>query len=176
MTKTVIAAAPPGLVLAVHVSTFGFGWVLFETPRRVVSWALVRERAGHDAKLLQSFKRLIERYEPAVLAVEAFEDGESRRRPRIQKLYRAMIGEANAAQIGTRVFDRDVIRAAFVHFGAQTRGEIARVIADRIDSFGHRLPGNREVWNTLDPRQSLFDAAAIAVTYFVAMGELDPWD
>lgn len=176
MTKTNVATARYfGLTLAVHPCTFGFGWVLFENPQTPVAWAIVRQRAGHERKLLNSFKRLIARYEPATVVLEAFHEGESLRRPRIRRLCNDMLTATRAAKIDTRIFDRDMIRHAFAKFGAQTRGEIARVIAQRIDSFGHRLPTSREVWNTLDPRQCLFDAAAVALTYFVQMGELDPW-
>ena len=176
MTKTALGFATPGLVLGVHINTFGFGWVLFEAPQKLVGWGMVRERAGRDVKLTDSFKRLIDRYEPGVLVFETFEDGESLRRPRIQALYRTFLAEAKTLKVQACVFDRDAIRHAFTKFGAQTRGEIARVIADRIESFGHRQPGAREVWNTLDPHQCLFDAAALVVTYFAAMGELDPLD
>lgn len=174
MTKTAVATANyTGLVLAVHPTLHGFGWVLFENTANPVAWAIVRNKHTHHERLLASFRRLLAHYEPAVLVLEVFDSGESRRSARIQSLCRAMLREAEVRKIERRVFERETIRAAFARFGAMTRSEIASVIAQRVDSFAHRLPPRRRIWNSQDARQSLFDAAALAVTYYAAMDDFD---
>ena len=162
-----------GLVLAVHPTTRGFGWVLFENPNTPVAWSIVHARAGRDHHLITRFERLLDRYEPAVLVLEAFENGASRRNARIQQLYRTMMHEATARAIDTPIFDRETVGMAFAKSGATTRGEIARVIAEHIEAFSHRLPPKRKLGNSDDARQSLFDAAALALTYFAYRGDLD---
>jgi len=172
MTKTAVAPANyTGLVLAVHPTQRGFGWVLFENPASPVAWAIVHARAGRQERLIASFRRLLRHYEPSILVLEAFDHGESRRSGHVRAFCRAMLREAERVHIERRVFERDNVRSAFARFGAMTRSEIAQVIAQRVDSFAHRLPPSRRVWNAQDTRQSLFDAAALAITYFVAMGD-----
>ncbi len=174
MTKTVVASARyTGLVMALHHTSQGFGWVLFENPHSPVAWSIVRTNAGRELWIIDRFKHLLNRYEPAVVILEDFTTGESRRVPRIRKLCRAVLGEAARRKIETRVFTREVVRDAFARYSAATRNEIARVIADRIDGFSHRLPPPRTQGGSSDLRQSLFDAAALAITYFVAMGDHD---
>lgn len=174
MTRTAVAPANyTGLVLAVHPTTHGFGWVLFENGANPVAWAIVCPKDDRNQQLLARFQHLLTHYEPAVLVLEAFESGESRRSERIQSLCRAILREAEAHKIERRVFERETIRAAFSRFGAMTRSEIASVIAQRVDSFAHRLPPRRRLWDGQDARQSLFDAAALAITYFSAMGDID---
>src|SRR6185312_5891592 len=108
MTKTAVAPANyTGLVLAVHPITHGFGWVLFENGANPVAWAIVRNKHAHRERLLASFRRLLAHYEPAVLVLEAFESGESRRSARVQALCRTMLREAEAHKIERRVFERE---------------------------------------------------------------------
>lgn len=174
MNSTAVAAPQyTGLVLAVHPTTRGFGWVLFENPRTPVAWSIVHARAGRDQHLIARFERLLERYEPSVLVLEAFERGTSRRNARIQQLCRAMVHEASVRAINVPIFDRETIQAAFTKSGATTRNEIAHVIAGHLSAFGYRLPPKRKVGHSEDARQSLFDAAALALTYFTYRGDFD---
>jgi hypothetical protein len=155
-----------GLVLAVHPTSRGFGWVLFESPLSPVDWGIASAKQGRNARLLARFERLLNRYEPAVLVLEEFEGSTVRRVDRIQSLCRSMIHLAACKGMDTPVYSRAAIRTVFASIGAGTRYEIALAIAQRIDAFNHRLPRFRKPWLAEDPRQSLFDAAALALTYF----------
>jgi hypothetical protein len=174
MTPT--ATAPShytGLVLAAHPTSRGFGWVLFENPQTPVAWSIVHARPGRDQHLASRFERLLDRYEPAVFVLEAFESSTSRRHPRIQQLCRTMLHEASVRAVDTKIFDREVIAAVFAETGATTRDAIARIIAARIEAFSYRLPPKRKLGDSEDARQSLFNAAALALTYFAYIGDLD---
>jgi hypothetical protein len=160
-----------GMVLAMHPTTHGFGWVLFESPLSPIDWGMASAREGRNAKLLARFERILARYEPAVLVLEVFEERGAMRSERIQHLCRNMIHLAACKGMDTPVYSRAVIRTVFASVGAATRYEIAQAIAQRIDAFNHRLPRYRKRWLAQDPRQSLFDAAALALTYFAVMGQ-----
>jgi len=162
-----------GFVFAAHPTTRGFAWVLFESPRKPVAWAIVHARAGRNQYLASRFEALIDKYEPTVVVLEAFEDRDSRRKERIRALCRMMVREVEERAIDLSIFDRDAIRMAFDRFGANTRSEIARVIADHFDGLSHRIPRERKLGDSEDVRQSLFNAAALALTYFVSRGEID---
>jgi len=60
---------------------------------------------------------------------------------------------------------REDIRAYFADTGAITRPEIARVIAGRIHALS-KLPPERKLWKSQHRRMYLYDAAALALTYF----------
>jgi len=154
-----------GLVLAVHPTTRGFGWVLFEGSMSAVDWGIASSKRASNARLLARFERLLRRYEPAALVLEEFE-GQTRKVDRIQRLCRGMVHLAACAGMETPAYHRRVIRTVFASVGASTRYEIAQAIAQRIDALSHRMPRCRRVWEKPDHRQSLFDAAALAVTYF----------
>lgn len=155
-----------GLIFALHPTAKGFGWVLFESPLSPIDWGIASARAGRSTRLIARFERLLKRYEPATLVLEAYEGRSGSRVDRIQKLCRNMQHLAACQGIETRIYERSAIRMCFAPAGATTRYEIALAIAQRIDAFSHRLPRERARWMNEDPRQSLFDAAALAMTYF----------
>jgi hypothetical protein len=160
-----------GAVLAVHPTSRGFGWVLFESSLSPVDWGIASAKSGRNMRLLARFERLLKRYDPAVLVLEEFEGRGTLRVDRIQSLCRSMMHLAACKGMDTPVYSRAVIRTVFASIGASSRHEIAQAIAQRIDAFGHRMPRPRKLWYAEDPRQSLFDAAALALTYFAIKGE-----
>jgi hypothetical protein len=163
-----VSAGYKGLVLAVHPTTRGFGWVLFESPLAPVDWGIASSKRASNARLAARFERLLKRYDPSVLVLEEFEGGV--RVDRIQRLCRSMIHLAACKGMDTPVYRRNAIRTVFASVGASTRYEIAQVIAQHLEAFSHKMPRRRRVWENPDPRQSLFDAAALALTYFAVTG------
>lgn len=159
-----------GLVFAVHPTKRGFGWVIFEGPMSPVDWGIASARTSRRTRLLARFERLLKRYEPAVLVLERFEGTDIKRSEDAQRLCRAMRHLASCAGMDTPVYNRSAVGTCFAGLGALTRYEIAQAIAQHIDAFRHRLPPPRKPWFAQDPRQALFDAAALAITHFAVSG------
>jgi hypothetical protein len=155
-----------GLVLAVHPTARGFGWALFENPLVPVDWGVANVKKRHNARSLERFEKLLDRYAPKVVVFEEFGEHPARRVMRIQALCREMIALAGNRGIRTPIFSREAVRECFAKSGARSRHAIALNIADQIEVFRHRLPRERKFWNGEDVRQSLFDAVALALTYF----------
>jgi hypothetical protein len=63
-------------------------------------------------------------------------------------------------------FSRDSVRAAFAYLGSPTKHAIAEVIAKHIPAFEPYLPPERKRWMEEDARMGIFDAAALALTFF----------
>jgi hypothetical protein len=160
-----------GLVLAVHPTARGFGWVLFEAPLVPVDWGIAFARQGRNERLMKRFDRLLSRYEPSVLVMEEFEKSLSRRAGITERLCRSMIHNAKCRGMDTHTFRLSVIRSVFATAGASTRYEIAEIVRQQIAAFSHRMPRKRTLLVREDPKQSLFDAAAAALTYFAVLSE-----
>ena len=165
------ASKKRGLVLAVHPTARGVGWVLFESPLAPVDWAVIR--TTKNPKSLALLERIVERYHPDTIVLEQFEHGATRRVGRIQRLCRSLIHLAANRQIVTNTYSRAAIRTCFASVGAITRHEIAQAIASHIDAFHPWLPPKRLVSRDQDARLSLFNAAAIALTHFAVTGDRD---
>jgi hypothetical protein len=157
---------PLNLVLSLYLFQRGLAFVLFEGPESPFDWG-VKEIKGKkkSTRTLTEIKRLIDRYRPEVLIIE--DTGKNApRTSRIRKLYRMLLHLAEAEYVDMHLCAKTEVQACFAEVGARTKYEIARAIATRIPAFSHRMPPLRRLWMDADPRQSLFDAAALGLTYF----------
>jgi hypothetical protein len=159
------------LVLGVHPTTYGFGWILFEAPNEPLDWGMASAKDKRGKRLFARFDRIVSRYEPDVLVLETFDDDESRRSKGAHGLCREMAHRARVLGLDVRVYDREIVRSNFTDERASTRVEIATVIAARIPALSHRQPYHRGRYRSQDARQSIFDAAALALTYYALMGK-----
>jgi len=67
-------------------------------------------------------------------------------------------------------FQKSAVKEYFAPVGAATKYEIAQVIANQIPAFAHRIPPFRKAWMSADPRQYLFDAAALGILFYGMRG------
>ncbi len=155
-------------VLGIHPSAHGFGWALFEGPLVPFDWGTADIRKEKNARALARFEALLDRYHPSVVAMETFADDDAKRRGRIRKLCRSMIGRAEARGITVRLYSRAEIGSAISGNATATREEIAAAVADRIAVLQPRLPKPRKIWVGEHPNIALFQAAACALTDLLA--------
>ena len=167
-------AHPQNLVLAVYPFSRGFAFVFFEGPDSPFDWGVKEVKEKHkNTKTVAEIKKLIDRYRPGVLVIEDTTDGGSRRTSRIRKLYRTLSHLAVAEYVELYRYKRSDINECFASVGARTKYEIAQAIALRIPAFAHRIPPFRKPWMSEDPRQSLFDAVALALVFYQQTGRPD---
>lgn len=158
-----------GFVLAVSPSPRGFAFVLFQGPLQPFDWGVKDIRGNQKNPLtLLAVKKLIRRYRPETLVLETTEAGDTRRGPRIRALLPLVVRLAEKEGVAVKCYSRREIRKAFEGDNARTRPEIAKVIAAKIPAFAPKLPPLRKIWMSEDPRQSLFDAAALGVAWYAA--------
>jgi len=150
-------------VLAIDPTTHGFGFTILESPTMPVDWGMPVIRKGDKEKALVRVTALIKQYEPNVLIIE--EPKGSRRCGRVRELLEA-ISLIKVKGLKIRRFSTKRVKKVFRAFGAQTKYEIARAIAHQVPELASWLPRFRKPWMSEDKRTSIFDAAALALTYF----------
>lgn len=157
------------LVLSVYPTSRGYAFVLFEGPQSPHDWGVKEIRKKNkNEQTLKSIHALIERYRPDYLIIEDHTEHGSRRSSRIRRLYRMIAHLAETEQVELFRYSRRAIWECFEPVGARTKYEIAQAIALQIQAFAHRLPRVRKIWMSEDPRQSLFDAAALGMVFYQA--------
>jgi len=102
--------------------------------------------------------------------VVVLEAHENERAHRIVVLCRAFVHAATAAGARNYIYDRETIAAALDIPARSSRYEVACRVAGLLPELSHRIPRKQVFGASEDPRQSLFAAAALALTYFVAIG------
>jgi hypothetical protein len=155
------------LVLAIHVQSRGFAFVLFEGWLAPVDWG-VQETRGEDknAHCLTRIASLLALHTPDVLVLQDMSERGTLRAPRIQELNRRIAELADQRGILVRTYSRAQVIEQFEEQGARTKQRIAETITKHIPALGLYVPKARKLWMSEDARMGIFDAAALAWMYF----------
>ncbi len=156
----------PGLFFAVHPTSHGFGWAIFEAPDAPVTWGITAAKESKNEHSMKRFQKLVERYHPSALLLEAFGEEDSARNERIRTLADTMRGYAQAHGMDVAVYDRKAVGRALLGRPAATRHEIAEAVGERFPFLLARLPQRRRLWHSERAAQCLFDAVALGLTHF----------
>lgn len=152
-------------VLSVHPTSRGFGWVVFSGPTSTVDWGAASARGKRSGRLMEKFEEIATRWQPDILVLEKF-DERGGRSTRLRTLTRAMADLASFKGMDIALYRRDDIRAVFASDRAYSRHEIAGAIAKQFNELSPRLPRKRPCGSAEQHQQGLFDAVALALTYF----------
>ncbi len=153
-------------VLAIAPCVQGIGFVVFNGPRLPIDWGVKWTRDSKNAKGVANIAALIERYQPDMVVFEDYRGEGSRRAKRIEDLLDDIAALTERRKIPSTRYSRGRIRRHFAADGATTKFQIATAIADAIPELAPRLPAERKIWLPEHANMSLFDATALALTYF----------
>lgn len=154
------------LVLGWKPTSHGFAWVAFETPFSIYDWGQSDARGEKNARCLALLDRLLDRLQPELVVLEAFEGPGARQSPRVKRLCRGAVSLARDRGIDVTWLSRADVRAGFAPIGARSRFEIASAVARSFESLGELLPPKRRVWEAPPRRMAVFDAAAVVVAHY----------
>ena len=154
----------PGLVLAIHLTSHGFGWVLFEGKLVPVDFGIASAKANRSDRCMARFEKLLNQYQPSAIILEKFEG--TRRGERIRTLAKTMCGFAKNHEMDALIYGRDEVGTVVAGNAKATRHAVALAAAERLPMLQHRLPEARKLWESADDRQCLFDAAALGITHY----------
>jgi|SRR5580698_6957039 hypothetical protein len=157
-------------VLAIHPTSRGFGWALFEAPDALLDWGLVHSAYRKRGDLVTRLRRILSHYQPSVLVLEEYADDASERTGRIQALNLAFEQVAAEHGVSMAVYDRELVASVLGVPSRASRYDVACAVANRIEDLSHRMPPKRKFGNSEDARQSLFAAAALSMTRYAVMG------
>jgi hypothetical protein len=156
-------------ILALDVRPRSFGYVVLEGPDQLLDWGVRSYRkAGVDLRLRvkKSLRALLGDFVPSGLTFTEFQRRGSRRNARLKRVFDAIRREADKQGIPLRPVSRKAVQEAFAQLANATKHRIASVVAERYPELSWKLPPKRKPWQSEDYRMSIFDAAALGVTYF----------
>lgn len=151
-------------VLAIASGARGFGFVCFDPGQILVDWGVKEIRAADKYGVMRvQIRALVALVAPDVLVIEHVTAKGSRRHEHIRVLTRLIARDARTRGITVYRIARRSVHAAL---DAHTKYAVAEAVARELPVFAPRLPRKRRAWESEDARQSLFDAAALALTYY----------
>jgi Holliday junction resolvasome RuvABC endonuclease subunit len=154
------------IVLAIHPIPRGFGWIVFEGPHLPLDWGVTAAKPHRITRVAVKFERILRRYEPSLLVLEDMEEKKSLESTR--RVRSDLLTLAAGRGIESKVYSHTEVRRTFAHEGANSRYEIACAIGKHLAALSHEVPRQRNNYSHQQHNQPLFNAAAVAMTHFVA--------
>jgi hypothetical protein len=154
-------------VLAIYPNSRGIAFGLFEGERTLIDWGIRGARYKHNhERHLAAVGDLFALYRPAVVVLQNMEQGSARRAERIRNLNADIAALATALGVSVCFYSRAQVREAFGQLKKATKEEIANAIAEEVPALGRHIPPPRKAWTSEHARMGIFDAAALALTFF----------
>jgi hypothetical protein len=161
----------PERILALHVTSRGFAYCIFEGPGQLADWGIKRVQKGEKNRdCLAAIEHLIARFDPHAIVFEDTDEVGGRRSARVKHLLRSIEKLADRVSVDTYCYPWQVVFEVFKDGKPHTRHDLATMIADCLPPIKKRLPPKRKAWLPMDPRQALFDAAALGITHYAVNG------
>jgi Holliday junction resolvasome RuvABC endonuclease subunit len=152
--------------LALHPTTYGFGFAVFEGDLRLIDWGAYQARGDKNQRCLKFIDKLIRRYQPRVVLIESRDRRDRRRSERILRFLSSARIYLRRTGLELKCIPHIQMRRFFEGQGATTKQEIAMWIVELFPELSHYLPPKRKAWTPEHPHMGTFDAIALALTYF----------
>ena len=156
----------PKRVLAIDPTSRGFGFVVLESPSTLVDWGVKTAPPKEETKTLAKVVKVIRQYRPEIILLEDYRG--SRRVARIRRLLDKVCRLVEKEGLKSRRIPVSRVKTVFRTFHANTKYEIAHAVAQQLPELAPRLPRYRKAWMSEEYGTAIFDAAALALTYFHA--------
>jgi len=153
-------------ILSLDVRSRRIGYAAFEPPARLVDFGVTRFKSDEAATM--RLASLLLTIRPSVLILRKILLSSSRNCPgtmAIQRLARLL---ARRFSIRVAFISEGKLRACFSAKGANTRYQVASFLSQEFPELAWRLPRPRRSWETEYRNMSIFDAAAIGMTYLAS--------
>lgn len=156
------------LVMAIFPNARGFAYAAFEGPLSPLDWGVSDVYGKEKAtKALRLIRRIISALSPDVLIVRDPGEMENKANRRLLSFIREIGDLAAERNIPIVGISRERVRHTFSFLGERpTRSEIVVAIAKRIAAFERYVPRQRKFWESEDRWMGLFDAAALALSFY----------
>lgn len=135
-----------------------------ERGKKLIDWGTKRSRVKKSQKNRDCVKKaanIMETYQPDAVILPDPDD--SRRCQRIRNLIKQIARKASAKGIDVVAVTRAQVRQHFAPYGATTKYEIAKLIADRYPALKPMLPKPRKAWESEDTRISILVAQSLHI-------------
>jgi hypothetical protein len=163
-------------VISIYLNSRGFAFVRFKrlvTARdwNIVDWSIVEARGDKREQIVtrvESWFASFAQNQPHTVVLQDTSHTGTHRPHRIRHLNQAIAKLAQRYRLPTAFVSRSEVRRHFSYLGNITKDSIAAAIAEHIQDFKRLrvLPPPRKPWQSEDARMGIFDAAALALTFF----------
>ena len=156
-------------IIALDITSRGFGFAVMEGPDELVDWGVKQVQPYEEARCLRHLEKLIQRYRPELLVLEDHKKKPRRRSLRVLNLIEKVTALAKLAGVPVRLVNWKRVKAAFAPNAFINKFGIARAIGRHLPELASRVPPFRKAWMSEDYRTAIFDAVALALTFYSSL-------
>jgi hypothetical protein len=150
-------------ILAVSLSSRGFGYAVLEGNSRLIYFGKKIFNANKNIRSLAQIEKLIMRSAPDFLVLRDVNAKGTHRDARIKALHRKVIALGKKHKIKLANISGIELRTAVLGNPKGTKDEMAELLAKQFpDELASRLPPKRMFYESEDARMDIFDAVALA--------------
>jgi hypothetical protein len=144
-------------VLAIDLHPRCFGYVIVESPDRLLDWGARSHRHKGDSgdALIRRLRSLLELWRPSLLVINSPRQIRLRKNVSRKRLFERVTAEAKNHRVSVRGGSEQV--------GNSTKYEKARLVAEQFPALRWNLPAKRKPWESESYRMSTFSAATLAM-------------
>ena len=151
------------LVVAIDLSSRGFGYAVFDGPTELVDWGTHQITGDRDVNAALKIKQLLDWYEPQQLVLEDCDAPGALKRTRVRVLSKFLTRSAEALGLEVVRVAWTAVRDVCGKSPKTNKWTIASAMAALFPGLQQHLPKRRQ-WTGEDARMDMFDAAALGVT------------
>jgi len=164
----------PIRILALDLHPRSFGYVVAESPSRLLDWGVSSDRRKHGAGnvlVLKRLRQLLDLWRPAALVLHNPSKKSRRPSPKKDRLLERIVAEAK----NQRIVVCEMVKSSVDYQGKiLTKYENARRVAEHFPVLTRELPPKRQIWESEHYRMSIFTAAALAMAQLYAKSASTP--
>jgi hypothetical protein len=155
-----------GVTMAIAPTCRGLGYIVFESPDLPMDWGVKEVRKNKMRDCLLKARVLMHMLQPSTLVVEDARHASSRRSKRVRELIDKLADLAKEQGITVVRCPREKVLREFGRMGADSKDDIAAVVARLVPELAPRVPPRRRIWESEHHSMGIFEAAALALTHF----------
>lgn len=153
-------------ILAIFPNTKGFGYAVMENALTANDYGIVTVNPISNEKIIKRIQDFLDYVKPKAVIVEDYKGLQSRKSKRVEKLIDKITGEATKRNITVSSYPREQIRFVFRQFGAYSKYEISKTIAEHIAHLKVHLRPKRLYYQAEPYTMGIFDAISLGITHF----------
>jgi RNase H-fold protein (predicted Holliday junction resolvase) len=151
-------------IMALDIRRRRVGYAIFEAPLRFLDWGVLGSRyCPPETGRIRSLSQLLH---PSVVVLGRIPQKGRRNNSQTKTLFRAVQAEIRRSSVPIVYIGERLVRNFFHRYGAHGKQAVAVLLAKAFPELAGKLPPPRKVWQAEARRMSIFDAAALALTYF----------
>lgn len=155
-----------GVTLAVAPVHSGFGYAVFENADVIMDWGVKQAHLKRQRDFLEKARMLMHMLQPSVLVIEDVQHESSLRSNKVKALIDKLAALAESKGVTVVRYSRHDMQTVFRRVGVHKKYDIARAVAKLVPELGPRMPRRRREGYSQDFSESIFEAAALALTHF----------